>query len=369
MGICGSKGSAGNTQQDSKNKKIEREMNAEARRAESVIKLLLLGAGESGKSTIFKQMKILYGVTWDEEELIQMRPVVHSNIIQNLKLVLEHMETKSYDTECPEEIKEISLVPDEVEITPELGAKIKKIWQDKGVQECWAERASFQVLDCVAYYCNRIDAISQPGYAPDEMDILQARVRTSGIVEEKYQIDGVPFTMFDVGGQRNERKKWIHCFDNVTAVIFVAAINEYDQVLYEDSQTNRVDEAIKLFDEICNSSWFKKTSMILFLNKSDLFEEKLFKTPLRVVGTDEVSGRNEDFEGPYAEDEGVDRETAILSAQAYILSLFTQKKKDHEKEIYSHVTCATDTSNVFVVFNSCKDIILRQNLVHSGFMD
>lgn len=40
--------------------------------------------------------------------------------------------------------------------------------------------------------------------------------------------------MFDVGGQRSERKKWMHCFENVTAVVFLAAISEYDQVLVED---------------------------------------------------------------------------------------------------------------------------------------
>lgn len=55
----------------------------------------------------------------------------------------------------------------------------------------------------------------------------------------RYEIDGSTFEMYDVGGQRNERKKWIHCFDNVTAVIFVAALSEYDQCLFEDASTNR----------------------------------------------------------------------------------------------------------------------------------
>jgi len=189
-------------------------------------------------------------------------------------------------------------------------------------------------------------------------------VRTSGIVEEKYVIDGVQFTMFDVGGQRNERKKWIHAFDNVTAVIFVAAISEYDQVLYEDSQTNRIDEAIKLFDEICNSSWFSKTSMILFLNKSDLFKAKLKHVPLRVPGV-----RYDDFQGPYAEDPNADFEASVSAAYAYMTNLFVSRKRDSAREIYCHVTAATDTRNVHVVFNACKDIILRRNLVSSGFMD
>jgi guanine nucleotide-binding protein G(i) subunit alpha len=86
--------------------------------------------------------------------------------------------------------------------------------------------------------------------------------------------------MFDVGGQRSERKKWIHCFENVTAVIFLAAISEYDQVLIEDETMNRMQEALTLFDSICNSKWFSSTSMILFLNKVDLFKEKLTKKPL-----------------------------------------------------------------------------------------
>jgi guanine nucleotide-binding protein G(i) subunit alpha len=45
------------------------------------------------------------------------------------------------------------------------------------------------------------------------------------------------FRLFDVGGQRSERKKWIHCFEDVTAIIFCVAMSEYDQVLHEDETT------------------------------------------------------------------------------------------------------------------------------------
>merc|ERR1711974_421395 len=92
--------------------------------------------------------------------------------------------------------------------------------------------------------------VGRPCWVPSVGDVMKARVRTSGIVEEKYTIDGVNFRMYDVGGQRNERKKWIHCFDGVTAIIFVGAISEYDQVLYEDKTQIRLVEAIELFDEI-----------------------------------------------------------------------------------------------------------------------
>ena len=79
--------------------------------------------------------------------------------------------------------------------------------------------------------------------------MLRSRVRTTGIVQSDFKIKSMDFAMFDVGGQRNERRKWIHCFDDVNAMIFVAALSEYDQVLFEDETTNRMDEALQLFDQ------------------------------------------------------------------------------------------------------------------------
>jgi hypothetical protein len=81
--------------------------------------------------------------------------------------------------------------------------------------------------------------------------------------------------MLDVGGQRSERKKWIHCFDEVKAVIFIAALSDYDLTLAEDPTMNRLIESLKLFANICNNRWFVTASMILFLNKTDLFAIKL----------------------------------------------------------------------------------------------
>ena len=92
--------------------------------------------------------------------------------------------------------------------------------------------------------------------------------------------------MLDVGGQRSERRKWIHCFDKVSAVLFVAALSEYDQVLREDDSQNRMKESLLLFDEICNSPWFRTTAFILFLNKMDLFKEKIQRVNLNVCFQD-----------------------------------------------------------------------------------
>lgn len=99
-------------------------------------------------------------------------------------------------------------------------------------------------------------------------------------------------SMVDVGGQRSERKKWIHCFGGVTSIIFCVAISEYDQVLLEKDSQNRMVESFILFDSIVNSRWFLKTSVILFLNKIDLFRKKLGKVPFQQYFPDFLDGED-----------------------------------------------------------------------------
>ncbi|KAH9254237.1 hypothetical protein BASA81_007838 [Batrachochytrium salamandrivorans] len=352
--------------EDVKNKQIERQQFHELKRQDEIIKLLLLGAGESGKSTVFRQMKLLYGKKFTEEELLHMIPVVHANILSNLMTVLQNAAPKQIQV-GPKDLvdKFLTTIDEESIINEQIAQQLKQLWNDPGVQQVWGQRSTYQVLDSLEHYMqfDNLDRICKANYVPTEQDILHARVRTSGIVEERYEIDGVQFTMFDVGGQRNERKKWIHAFSEVTGLIFVAAINEYDQVLYEDNRTARVAEALKLFDEICNSQWFEKTSIILFLNKNDLFREKLARIPFRVQGV-----RNEDFLGPFAEDQGANFEDCVVAARQYTAKQFTDKRRDASREVYVHFTEAINTQAVAVVFNACKDIILRSNLVESGFL-
>ena len=68
---------------------------------------------------------------------------------------------------------------------------------------------------------------------PSEQDVLRIRVPSTGIIEYTFDLDQIVFRMVDVGGQRSERRKWIHCFENVTSIMFLVALSEYDQTLLE----------------------------------------------------------------------------------------------------------------------------------------
>ena len=240
MGLCGS----GLT--DEQRKELERNRAIEAQNEEDHlteqerIKLLLLGAGESGKSTIFKQMKLIYGEQYTDADLEAITPVVYNNTITSMKVLIEQCQNLNLFDKCgvQKECNEFMEVDDDAAIDERIGNLVKAIWADEeGIRATYKRKSEYQLNDSAKYYFKKIDVIMKDGYVASTEDLLRSRVRTSGIVEEVYTIDGVVFVMFDVGGQRNERKKWIHCFDSVTAVIFVAAISEYDQVLYEDANT------------------------------------------------------------------------------------------------------------------------------------
>ena len=89
-------------------------------------------------------------------------------------------------------------------------------------------------------YFNSLERMSNPNYLPTDQDILRSRVKTTGITETMFRVGELTYRLFDVGGQRSERKKWIHCFENVTALVFLVALSEYDQMLYEDESVNRM---------------------------------------------------------------------------------------------------------------------------------
>jgi len=343
--------------QKKKNDEIDALMAKEKNKEESKVKLLLLGAGESGKSTIFKQMKLIYGKAYTTDELRQSIPTVYTNIITSMKILVEQTVTYSFqdDVLAKESFELVKRLDDSASIDMVVGGAISELWNDPGIQKTWSHRNEFQIVESVMYYFNRINIIKQPTYVPDKDDVLYSRVRTSGIITESYVIDGITFEMYDVGGQRNERKKWIHCFESVTAVIFVIALSEYDQGLFEDASANRMTEALELFADIINNPFFAKSSVILFLNKKDLFLDKIKRKPIKQTPA------FSDYDGPDdSYDKGVD----------YFLGKFLEKnKKPQEHHVYHHATCATDTSNVTMVFDSCKDIILRANLKDSGFMD
>ncbi|WKT48828.1 Guanine nucleotide binding protein (G-protein), alpha subunit [Fusarium oxysporum f. sp. vasinfectum] len=320
-----------------RNEEIENQLKRDKMMQRNEIKMLLLGAGESGKSTILKQMKLIHEGGYSRDERESFKEIIFSNTVQSMRVILEAMESLELpleDQRMEYHVQTIFMQPAQIEgdVLPPRG---------------WQRHRGFVEGSC---YFDNIARIAAPDYMPNDQDVLRSRVKTTGITETTFIIGDLTYRMFDVGGQRSERKKWIHCFENVTTILFLVAISEYDQLLFEDETVNRMQEALTLFDSICNSRWFIKTSIILFLNKIDRFKEKLPVSPMKNYFPDYEGGDD------YA------------AACDYILNRFVSLNQHETKQIYTHFTCATDTTQIRFVMAAVNDIIIQENLRLCGLI-
>ena len=301
------------------------------------VKLLLLGAGESGKSTVFKQMRQLYGDKYTTDELAQFRLFIHQNVIQTIEdlcdIARKEIEAGTFPDDpiihstefrstAPEngqsDMRNFRRFPD---LTLQRAQAVDRLWKSPLFQSIWhyilhgEGRKRYQIIESAKGFLDRVEELSNPLWIPEEQgnipmmfdvspsfsltltincifgcnqDILHCRVRTSGIREERLLVpasntgphdtskrsrgmsdlsassgqsggsggtgsgsgsgDGHSkiFQFFDVGGQRNERRKWIHCFEGVHAVIFIVALSEFDMSLWEDGTANRMEDSIQV---------------------------------------------------------------------------------------------------------------------------
>lgn len=332
------------------NAEIEKQLRRDKRDARRELKLLLLGTGESGKSTFIKQMRIIHGAGYSDEDKRGFIKLVYQNIFMAMQSMIKAMDLlkiqygNSASQAKAELIKGIDYETVTTFESPYVEA-IKDLWGDAGIQECYDRRREYQLTDSAKYYLSDLERIKDPDYLPTEQDILRARAPTTGIIEYPFDLDSIIFRMVDVGGQRSERRKWIHCFENVTSIIFLVALSEYDQILFESENENRMEESKALFKTIITYPWFQHSSVILFLNKKDLLEEKIMYSHLVDYFPE--------YEGPQRD---------AIAAREFILRMFVDLNPDSEKIIYSHFTCATDTENIKFVFAAVKDTILQSNL-------
>ncbi|KAG7230806.1 hypothetical protein INR49_019620, partial [Caranx melampygus] len=298
-------------------------------------RLFFSGTGESGKSTFIKQMRIIHGSGYTDEDKKGFTKLVYQNIFTSMQAMIRATETLKipFKYEQNKLVREVDVEKVSSFDQPYIGA-IKMLWADPGIQEAYDRRREYQLSDSTKYYLSDLERIATQGYVPTQQDVLRVRVPTTGIIEYPFDLENIIFSylsdldriaessylptqqdvlrvripttgiieypfdlqsiifrMVDVGGQRSERRKWIHCFENVTSIMFLVALSEYDQVLVES-----------------------------------------------------------------------DNERDAQAGREFILKMFVDLNPDSDKIIYSHFTCATDTENIRFVFAAVKDTILQLNL-------
>ncbi|KAF7308116.1 Heterotrimeric G-protein alpha subunit 4 [Mycena kentingensis (nom. inval.)] len=429
MGICMSSDAVSDT-----DRKLHEEAEKALKEAKAHLalqsKVLLLGSGDSGKSTVLKQMRLIYNLPFSSSETEHFRLLIFDNLVTGLKLILDALPdmgleldaeqgyTRVYpaddpsgragyvrgwapgecggtvasatfrqrlasepDTSSSRGARDAGVLPDAlmydvslIELAPDLKGGIDfpleylgailRLWEEPVICQAWARANEAALPENLPYLISALPRLFTPGFLPTPQDIVHTRARTVGITETTFklaaaQIQGAErnreVLMVDVGGQKSERRKWIHCFQDVTSILFLVSLSGYDQVMVEDKSANQMQDAMTIFDSIVHSVWFKQTSIIVFLNKNDLYEKKIKTSHIRTYF-------------PEYDGEKADAKAGRDYFRKRFKRLGVKAGRAKEREIYVYTTNATDTAMLTAVMRAVVDIVLRSNLSGAAFI-
>eukprot|EP01083_Nonionella_stella_P288033 980374_1 len=282
------------TGEEKAHSEIEKIIAKESKLESTTMAMLLLGAGGSGKSTVLKQMdKIHNSEKYENEEKVLQETIVevHKNITLDIyDLCKMYYLLKQQDTEKNIRFKSSDIENLAIKIATnhdpinnnklsiEFANEIQQIWNTNTMKKVYEIRKKSHIMDNTPWFLNKVTQYANPNYIVTFDDFVRIRDQTTGIIQTEFTMDNGNkewlFKITDVGGQRAERRKWLHVFSGIDVVIYVMSLSAYDQVLYEDHNTRCWDETLNLFENTAKNKSFKTTDFIVFLNKNDIFEEK-----------------------------------------------------------------------------------------------
>jgi signal recognition particle receptor subunit beta len=268
------------------------------------IKVLLLGAEESGKTTIYTQMDFIMNPHYSIEDDDLLSHIWAAQIITNImtclaklskacvdqgltfhsqsnllyaKLLMESVDNKAY-----------SISPKQF-YTNLMQESAIRLWEDETIKTQFekaflTERAQFErqynysIPDGIEWFLNDLKRIT-PNFVPSNEDAIHCRKKTTGFWQKDWRTNGVKLMLVDVGGNRKERVKYANTVEDLLGIdvlVFVVSASDYDQVCTEDHKVNRMEESLDYFEEYTNNPLFADdVPVFILLNKTDVLQKKL----------------------------------------------------------------------------------------------
>ncbi|CDO74902.1 hypothetical protein BN946_scf184988.g9 [Trametes cinnabarina] len=244
------------------------------------------------------------------------------------------MELKSRTADAQED----KLVRDVASILSACQQDIKDLWALPAVKKL-RDRRRLKLEEWAEYFLNNIERVSASGYIPTIEDVLHARIQTMGVAEHIFDMSvhgrTTRWHLYDVGGARGQRHTWIPYFDDATAIIFLAPVSAFDQYLDEDPRTNRIDDSLQLFKQICSNALLKRAHLVLFLS---------LLSSITSYG-----------------DRANDYDTVV----AYFKAHFTQvhrRNNENNRVLFTHLTSVVNTKAMQSIITDVRDSIFRNYL-------
>mmetsp|Transcript_13682 Transcript_13682/g.24710 ORF Transcript_13682/g.24710 Transcript_13682/m.24710 type:complete len:367 (+) Transcript_13682:411-1511(+) len=337
------------------------------------IKLAIIGGAQSGKSTLVKQLVRIHKGDLDPKRRRDYISIIARNILMSVEKLISkseglgleepqllYAEERGMDVEV---VRAYIEEQKEVAISPRVGKAIERIWGDPGIQACVdiAGQPNYAMNDSAEYFFENLERVCNPAYIPSMDDIVIVRCRTAGIYEKSFEFDGCKFTLYDLGGQKSERKKWNHVLgrNDLNGILFLVAVSGYDIPARENPSISQLEESFEIFVDFNKTCKEEKRSFILLLNKYDIFYRKIGYRDI----TCNPLLKNFKFDGKIPDQKPV-------RAMEYIEKLFLDsiKKNDTSREWYCHVTNATNEQMITHVFWDVKDKLFEASLQETGLM-
>ncbi|KAG7097830.1 hypothetical protein E1B28_005148 [Marasmius oreades] len=238
---------------------------------------------------------------------------------------------------------------------------IMALWNDETVRTILARR-KIRLEEFPGFFLNDLERVTSLKYTPTEDDVLKARLKTVGVCEYKFEMEIRPgrdtpseWRIVDVGGSRSQVESWVPFFDDVDAIIFLAPISGFDQVLAEDRTVNRLEDSVLLWRAVCSNKLLTNVDLVLFLNKCDILEHKL-KSGIKVSKYIRTYG---------------DRPNDVDNVSKYLRSKFSAIHREYSpspRKFYAFCTSVTDTATTAGIIASVRDMVIRQHLKQSKLL-
>ncbi|ETO29741.1 hypothetical protein RFI_07377 [Reticulomyxa filosa] len=414
---------------DAYSKLLEKQMDIEIqehmkeckRQNQNEKKLLLLGTDNSGKSTLFKDLRLIDGQRFQEREKLRSKQLIRQTMVSMMIALLQTSVTLHNDDPSEVAFHQIDFeredvsdyiktllkfsgtnFADEEEVDntslENLGTAMESLWKMSLVKTTFTQKSKWYFQDNLDYFFSKAKTIMHCDYVPDNDDILRIRSDSVGVQEMVFEKWGTIFRIYDIGGLYNECNRWtFEIFEHVHVVVYVAALNHFEYVSLEKEPKNLMHAALDMFDHVCNTKWFeqadlkkkkkKRKNMPTKTNTNeitqthvceyDLFREAIGTgSSLQVCFSHEKTGwSGEEWntrfdyspktDAPYTEDPLF--LTSYNAALDFIRNQFLQLNRVN-KEIFSHTTCATDTRQIDIIVGDVQDFIIRNNLKKGGLI-
>jgi hypothetical protein len=311
-------------------------------------------------------MKIITLGGFNENEIQIHKEIIRQNILIGIQELAKQTEkvdeqVKGDNRKRVRYFRQLQVV--EAEWDEKLVNKIRLLWKDSAIQRAWKLSPSFQTqMVHLDYLMDNLDRIAHPDYVPSHDDMLRSRQRTTGETTVSFKIKHNCWEMIDVGGQKPERVKWenIITTSDINAVIFFAALDEYNMISAEEPSKTKMEISLQTFNEVFTSEAIvsrPQITLLLFLNKIDLLKTKLKNNENR----EQFKEIFPDFEGNEKDDE----KDLVLACDC--VNRKFRCNFLNPDQIHTHYICALDTSLMGIVFKTVRKTIFQSRMDIAGF--